>query len=110
MHDMVVTPNYYIFFKAPLSLNPLSWILGTTGVAACIKFEDNQPAMAYLIPRTNPQKPLVGIEVDPHFSFHFSNAFEEPGTGKVIVDIIRVPKLYLTDTKGRVSVCVCVCV
>lgn len=29
-----------------------------------------------------------------------ANAYDA-GSGEVVVDIIRVPKLYLTDTKGR---------
>lgn len=100
LHDMVITPSYYVFFKAPLDLQPLPWLLGRTGVASCIRFQDDQPAVAYLIPRNNPSRPMVEIPVDPHFSFHFSNAFDDSSTGEVVVDIIRVPKLYLTDTKG----------
>lgn len=30
-----------------------------------------------------------------------ANAYDDEATGEVVVDIIRVPKLYLTDTKGR---------
>ncbi len=100
VHDMVITEQYYVFFKAPTTLSPLPWLLGQTGVASCIKFQDDQPAMAYLIPRNNPGKPMVEIAVDPHFSFHFANAYDDAATGEVVVDIIRVPKLYLTDTNG----------
>ena len=38
MHDMVITPEYYVFFKAPVSINPLKWLLGLAGVASCIKY------------------------------------------------------------------------
>jgi len=100
LHDMVITPSYYIFFKAPLTIQPLPWLLGLTGVASCIKFQDSQPAIAYLIPRSSPSKPMISIPVDPHFSFHFSNAYDDASTGETVVDIIRVPKLYLTDTNG----------
>lgn len=71
LHDMVITKDYYVFFQAPISINPLRWLLGLAGVASCIQFEESKPAVAYLIPRNDASRPRVDINVDPHFSFHF---------------------------------------
>lgn len=35
-----------------------------------------------------------------HITHAQANAYDDAATGEVVVDIIRVPKLYLTDTKG----------
>ena len=69
-HDFVITKDYYIFFKAPLSISPLPWLFGLTGVASCIRFDESQPTMVYMIPR-DAAKPMVELPVDAHFSFHF---------------------------------------
>ena len=78
IHDMVITKDYYVFFKAPVQIRPLKWLLGLAGVASCIEFNDAQPAVAHLIPRNDPARPRVDIDVDPHFSFHFVSSASPP--------------------------------
>jgi carotenoid cleavage dioxygenase-like enzyme len=100
MHDMVITQDYYVFFKAPVAINPIKWLLGLAGVASCIEFQDSQPAVAHLIPRNDPSRPRVDIDVDPHFSFHFVRAAVRLGALGVYLGVRFVG--------ACVRVCVCV--
>ena len=96
-HDFIVTENYYIFNQAPTSFDPLPFVLGSKGPAACISFDDTKPAILYLIPRDS-SKPVEKVEVDPHFNFHFANAYEEEESGNIIFDVVKCSKMLLGDT------------
>lgn len=85
IHDMVITPNYCIFFQNPVFLNPIPYILGLQGAAQCIKFIPNQPTRVILIPRDG-SNPVKILETEPCFVFHHVNAWEEGG--EVYVDSI----------------------
>lgn len=98
-HDFVVTDKYYVFNEAPITLNPLDFILGFKGPAECIKFDQTKPAVVHLVPR-DPSDPLVRtIQLDPHFNFHFANAHDGPA-GEVIFDVVKSDTLNLGDTSG----------
>jgi all-trans-8'-apo-beta-carotenal 15,15'-oxygenase len=86
LHDMVITPNYCIFFQNPVIFNPLRFILGLRGAAECIQFIPNHPTQVILIPRNGNQEEVKVLEADPCFVFHHANAWEKEG--EVFVDSI----------------------
>lgn len=98
-HDFVVTEKYYVFNEAPLSLDPVPFILGNKGPAECMSFDRTKPAVLHLVPR-DPADPLVRtVNVDPHFNFHFANAYDGPG-GTVVFDVVKSNDLFLGDTSA----------
>ncbi|TAG93305.1 MAG: carotenoid oxygenase family protein [Oscillatoriales cyanobacterium] len=85
LHDMVITPNYCIFFQNPVSFNPLPFVLGTRSAAQCIQFSPKKPTQAILIPRNGTDEVKI-LETEPCFVFHHCNAWEE--AGEVFVDSV----------------------
>ncbi len=78
MHDFAITPNYCIFFQAPMSFNPLPFLMGMKGAGQCLKIQPNKPTQVIIIPRHG-SEPVRIIPVDAGFVFHHANAFEQEG-------------------------------
>lgn len=85
VHDFAITPNYYIFFQNPVSLNPFPFLLGFRSAGQCISFNAKQPTKILLIPR-NLAQPMQVIETEPCFVFHHANAYESDDV--IVVDSI----------------------
>ncbi len=75
IHDFAITPNYCIFFQAPLSFNPIPVALGMRGPGQCISFQAKEPTQIIVIPR-NGKDPVKRIPADVGFVFHHGNAWE----------------------------------
>ncbi|NJN78892.1 MAG: carotenoid oxygenase family protein [Saprospiraceae bacterium] len=110
VHDMVLTPNYIIFFLPPLEMslmkiflskNPLTW-------------NDNKGTKIGIIPRNGNSKKVTWVETEPFFVWHTMNGFEE--NGNIVLDYVRhnhglpdqqnTPELYrmvVNPTRGIVS-------
>ena len=78
MHDFAITPNYCVFFQAPMTFNPLPYLLGLKGAGQCLKPHLDQPTQVIVIPR-NGRDPIQRIPVTAGFVFHHANAFEQDG-------------------------------
>jgi len=98
-HDFLVTENYYIFNQAPINFDAVPFLLGQKGPAECISYDSKNPATLYLIPRDG--SPAQIVKVDPHFNFHFANAYEE--NKNIIFDVIYCNNMQLgkNDAKKR---------
>ena len=84
IHDFAVTPNYYIFFQNPVTLNPIPFLFGFRGAGECISFQPQHPTKVWLLPRGSDQPQRLGT--DSCFVFHHANAYETEG--QVIVDSV----------------------
>ncbi len=78
MHDFAITPHYCIFFQAPMSFNPLPYLLGFKGAGQCLQPQLDKPTQVIIIPR-NGRDPIQRIPVESGFVFHHANAFEQAG-------------------------------
>jgi all-trans-8'-apo-beta-carotenal 15,15'-oxygenase len=96
IHDFAITPNYCIFFQAPLLINPLPYVLGLRGPAECLNFLDNRPTNVWLFPR-NPAQPAQKLELETGFIFHHANAFERGN--EIVVDSVVYPEFPALDHK-----------
>ncbi|NJO78003.1 MAG: Apocarotenoid-15,15'-oxygenase [Cyanobacteria bacterium RM1_2_2] len=94
MHDFAITPNYCVFFQAPISFNPVPFLLGFKGAGQCLQVKDNQPTQVIVIPR-NGVDPVQLIPVEAGFVFHHANAFEQDGS--LYVDSICYATLPAVD-------------
>lgn len=84
IHDFAVTPNYYVFFQNPVTLNPIPFLFGLKGAGECISFNAQNPTKVWLLPRQSGQPQQ--LKTDACFVFHHANAYE--ADGQVIVDSI----------------------
>ena len=94
MHDFAITPNYCIFFQAPMGLNPLPYLLGMRTAGQCLQARQGQPTQAIFIPR-NGTDPARIVPIEAGFVFHHANAFEQDGY--VFVDSICYDSLPAVD-------------
>ncbi|MEL4898388.1 carotenoid oxygenase family protein [Crocosphaera sp. Alani8] len=62
LHDFLVTPNYYIFIKHPLRLNPLYWLLGIKSLEQCLNFDNQDKTKIFIISRNNQQMETLETE------------------------------------------------
>ena len=77
------------------------------GPAETIQFLDGKPSRVFLIPR-NPQEPMVTVEVDSHFNFHFANSYDDPQTGEVKREGVGMGSAWLGIHWLMFLFCVCV--
>jgi all-trans-8'-apo-beta-carotenal 15,15'-oxygenase len=75
LHDMLVTPNYCIFFHNPFIFDSLSFLLGIKSGDQCLKYRSDLPTKIIIIDRHNNHKMDI-IETDSFFVFHHANAWE----------------------------------
>ena len=85
VHDFAITPNYCVFFQAPMRFNPVPYLMGMRGAGQCLQIQPNQPTQVIIVPRQG-NEPLRRIPVEAGFVFHHANAFEQ--AGKLCVDSI----------------------
>jgi all-trans-8'-apo-beta-carotenal 15,15'-oxygenase len=76
MHDFAITPNYCIFFQAPIRFNPIPAVLGMKTPGQCLEFMANEDTQIIVIPRHG-TKPVKTISTTAGFVFHHANAWEQ---------------------------------
>eukprot|EP01039_Chlorochromonas_danica_P000849 gene849-924_t len=96
-HDFAITENYYLFTRCPLTFQPLPFLLGVKGPADCISFNPQESAEIYIVPR-DADKPVEMVKVDPHFNFHYANAFED-AEGNINLDVVWSDRMVLGETQ-----------
>jgi all-trans-8'-apo-beta-carotenal 15,15'-oxygenase len=75
-HDMLITPNYCIFFQLPMTYNPLPYLFGFSSIVQSMELDPNRPTTILLLPRT-PGGEVQTFKTTSGFIFHHVNAFEQ---------------------------------
>ena len=75
MHDFAITPNYCIFFQAPVQFNPIPAALGLKTPGQCLELRSQDPTQIIVIPRHG-SAPVRTIPANVGFVFHHANAWE----------------------------------
>lgn len=78
LHDMLVTPNYYIFMQHPFKVNGLPFLLGFKSIEQCFNFDSTEPTKIIIISRHEEGKMEI-LETESFFGFHHGNAWEKDG-------------------------------
>ena len=99
-HDFAVTKNFYIFNRAAVEMDTLSILLGVKSPIESMAFRRDQGAKLYLVPRDISNPTVEVVEVDPHFVFHYANAFEEEEDGSIVFDAFRCDELLMGVSKA----------
>jgi all-trans-8'-apo-beta-carotenal 15,15'-oxygenase len=92
LHDFAITKNWAVFFKNPITLKPLAFILGQKGAAQCLRPTPGGLGQFLLIPRecgAYAGEPPKLIDGPNGFVFHHLNAFEDPFTNEIVLDSIN---------------------
>jgi carotenoid cleavage dioxygenase len=96
MHDFAITETRSVFLDLPVVFD-LAW-LGTRPFPAGWKPEYG--ARVGVMPRMGTSKDVVWCEIEPCYVFHVLNAFDEEGTGNVVVDVCRYATMFDDDPHG----------
>lgn len=94
IHDFAITPNYCIFFQAPIRFNPVPYLLGMRSAGQCLQEQSEQPTQVIIIPRHG-SDPVQSIPIEAGFVFHHANAFEQEG--KLYIDSVCYESLTSVD-------------
>jgi carotenoid cleavage dioxygenase-like enzyme len=78
MHDFVITKNYVIFFDTSVIFNP------RTGLPFPYAWDSKYPAKIGVLPRDRSKGAVKWISVDPYYTFHQNNAWED-SLGRIVV-------------------------
>jgi carotenoid cleavage dioxygenase-like enzyme len=110
VHDMILTPNYVVFFLSPLEMS-LSKIFSSKNP---LKWNPDKPTKIGIIPRHGSSQKVTWFETDPFFVWHTMNGFEE--NGNLVLDYVHhnhglpseqnTPELYrmvINPQKGILS-------
>ncbi len=93
VHDCALTENFFILLDLPVILDP------ETGSSFPFAWHPEYGARVGLLPRNGQADEVVWCEVEPCFVFHPLNAYEDED-GRVVLDVIRHPKMFATDSHG----------
>ncbi len=96
LHDVAITPNYYVFFQGPLTTNPAPYLLGTRTIGECLRTKERTPTRVWVFPRHG-QGSTHELHTDSCFIFHHGNAFEHDGA--IVVDSVVYPSFPLLDSR-----------
>lgn len=96
VHDCMITKNYFIVLDLPVVLDEEA---AMAGVGLPYRWTPDYGARVGLLPRDGQASEVTWHEVEPCFVFHPMNAHED-NQGRVVMDVIRHPKMFATDLLG----------
>lgn len=96
VHDCAITKNYFILLDLPVVLDPE---VIEAGFSLPYKWHPEYGARVGLLPREGGAGDVTWHEVEPCYVFHSMNSYED-ADGRVVLDVIRHPKMFATDMQG----------
>lgn len=83
IHDMILAPNYVVFFLSPLEISLSKMFLCKNP----LKWNPSKPTKVGIIPRHGKNQKVIWFKTDPFFVWHTMNGFEE--NGNIILDYVH---------------------
>jgi len=96
VHDCMITKNYFILLDLPVILDMKA---AETGASLPYRWSAEYGARVGLLPRHGAAEEVTWHEVDPCYVFHPMNGYED-AMGRVVLDVLRHPKMFATDMRG----------
>lgn len=96
IHDCGLTKNWFLVLDFPCVFDEQAL---SEGLMMPYRWHPELGARVGLLPREGEASQIVWCEVDPCYVFHPMNAYDDTD-GKVVLDVVRHPKMFDTDTKG----------
>lgn len=94
VHDWAVTERWFVVFVPPVAFDLPRTLLGLATPATSIRTRRGAPMRVLMIPREG--GPIVRLEAEPGFVFHFAGAYER-ADGTVVVDGFRMDRFPKLD-------------
>jgi carotenoid cleavage dioxygenase-like enzyme len=83
IHDMILTPNYVVFFLSPLEISLTKVLLSKNPMT----WNNQKSSKVAIIPRQGNNQKVTWLATEPFFVWHTMNGFEE--NGNIILDYIQ---------------------
>ena len=96
VHDCMFTKHYFILFDFPVVFDEKALV---EGASFPYSWKADYGARVGLLPRDGTAADVSWHEVEPCYVFHPMNAYED-AQGKVVLDVVRHPKMFDTDRLG----------
>jgi len=93
IHDFVLTKNYFILFLCPVVIDKLGGAKGKH----MFNWESQLETQIALVSRANPSGPILWMQSEPFFTFHFANAYETEH--EIKIDYVRYPKFTMKNNE-----------
>lgn len=96
VHDCAITEYHVVLFDLPVTFS-LDAAMG--GARLPYLWDPDYGARVGLLPRDGGADDVRWYDVDLCYVYHPLNAYELPG-GEVVLDVVRHPRMFATDTLG----------
>ncbi|HEY3844845.1 MAG TPA: carotenoid oxygenase family protein [Acidimicrobiales bacterium] len=97
VHDTAITQKWIVLFDLPVLFD---FDLVAAGASFPYRWYEDYPARVGLLPRDGDATDPVWHEVDPCYVFHPMNAYDEPGTDGIVLDVARHSSMFRTAMLG----------
>jgi len=95
VHDCSITERYVVIYDLPVTFD-LDAALAGGGFP--YRWDEGYGARVGLLPRDGEGSDVTWYEVEPCYVFHPLNAYDDGD--RVVLDVIRHPRMFATDTHG----------
>jgi carotenoid cleavage dioxygenase len=97
VHDTAITQKWIVLFDLPVLFD-----LDAAGRGASFPYRwvDDYPARVGLLPRDGDSTEVVWHDVDPCYVFHPMNAYDEPESNGIVLDVARHASMFRTHLLG----------
>lgn len=97
MHDFSLTESHVVFYDLPVVFD-LAKAETSAGGGFPYSWDPAYPARVGVMPRDGANGDVRWFDVEPCYVFHPLNAFDDGD--RVVLDVVRHPKMFATDTLG----------
>jgi carotenoid cleavage dioxygenase len=97
VHDCAITERHLVVFDLPVTF---SMEAAGAGASLPYRWNPDHPPRVGLAPLDGPASEVQWFEAPSCFVFHTLNAYEEADTGRVVVDVVRHPRMFATLLTG----------
>jgi all-trans-8'-apo-beta-carotenal 15,15'-oxygenase len=99
VHDFVLTPRWMLFYVSPVAFDLGRTLLGISPPSTAIRSRRGH-AVVLMVPRDG--GPVVRLEAQAGFVFHFAGAFERDD-GTVVLDGFRMDRFPLLEDMAQIE-------
>lgn len=97
LHDCAITERWLVLLDLPVTFNVEA---AAAGARFPYRWQEDYHARVGLLPRDGTSTEVVWHDVEPCYVFHVMNAYDEPGSDGVALDVVRHPSMFRTHLLG----------
>jgi carotenoid cleavage dioxygenase len=97
LHDTAITQKWIVLLDLPVLFD---MEMVAAGARFPYRWFDDYQARIGLLPRDGDSTEVTWHDVDPCYVFHPMNAYDEPDTDGIVLDVVRHPSMFRTHLLG----------